>query len=264
MAWKYVPVCVLSGALVMVAGCASAPAGRRPLMRLGARRLLRHAGFPAPGGARRSDRRGDGPELPGLCIRLRAPRGSPELLLPVMTTPSSSRPRNSRALRLPGSMSCASPMTAIPARWFYCRFPGSNCRGTFAVSPDGSKLVTGTGTATRGGIEVVSLASGAAQAWPAARGHASDLSWAGNRFVAFQWRDGSRSPRVARSRSGVRLLDTAAAGRDLMASRLIVHQPRTSLGNFTAVSSPLISANGSRLFATVGWTGGGSKTRWPR
>lgn len=131
---------------------------------------------------------------------------------------------------------------------------------TFAVSPDGSKLVIGTGTATRGAIEVVSLASGAVRVWPAASGHASDLSWAGNRFVAFRWWDGSRSARVARSRSGVRLLDTAAAGRNLMASRLIVHQSaRTSLGNFTTVGSPLISANGSRLFATVGWTGGGQQ-----
>jgi hypothetical protein len=107
---------------------------------------------------------------------------------------------------------------------------------------------------------MISLASGAVQVWPAVRGHAGDLSWAGNQFVAFQWRDGSRSARVARSRSGVRLLDTAAAGRGLMASRLIVHQSaRTSLGNFTAVGSPLISANGSRLFATVGWTGGGQQ-----
>ncbi len=261
MAWKYVPVCVLSGALVMVAGCASAPAGRPPAA---------HAAW------------GAAPYFVTLAFqRLEAPAVVTDAVtgqkLGIVHPPAS-------ATRFTGVAAAGDDHTFVlaaeeqpsaPATRFYelrlthdghprplvlLPVPGVVYGDTFAVSPDGSKLVTGTGTATRGGIEVVSLASGAAQAWPAARGHASDLSWAGNRFVAFQWRDGSRSPRVARSRSGVRLLDTAAAGRDLMASRLIVHQPaRTSLGNFTAVSSPLISANGSRLFATVGWTGGGQQ-----
>jgi hypothetical protein len=127
---------------------------------------------------------------------------------------------------------------------------------TLAVSADGGKLAIVTGTAHVGAIEVVSLATGAVQRWKAPSGHATDLSWAGNRFLAFQWWDGSRLARVARARSGVRLLDTASAGRDLMASRLIIHQAAcTRVGKFTSVASPLISADGSRLFATMGWGG---------
>lgn len=127
---------------------------------------------------------------------------------------------------------------------------------TFAVSPDGSRLAIATGTAPAGALEVVSLATKTVRVWKAPRGHASDLSWAGDRFLAFQWWGASRSARVARARSGVRVLDTRTVGSDLMASRLIVHQSaRTGLGNFTGLAYPLISADGSRLFATMLWGG---------
>ncbi len=261
MAWKYVPVCVLAGALVMVAGCASAAARRPPAA---------HAAWSAaPYFVTLAFQR---PEAPAVVTDAVTGRK-----LGIVHPPVS-------GMRFTGVAAAGDDHTFVlaakrqpnaPATRFYELSLTHNGRprplvllpvrlvvygDTFAVSPGGGKLAIGTGTATRGAIEVVSLASGAVQAWPAARGHASDLSWAGNRFVAFQWWDGSRSAQVARSRSGVRLLDTAAAGRGLMASRLIVHQPaRTTLGNFTAVGSPLISANGSRLFATVRWRGGGQQ-----
>jgi hypothetical protein len=127
---------------------------------------------------------------------------------------------------------------------------------TFAVSTDGSRLAIATGTAPAGAIEVISLATKTVRVWKAPHGHATDLSWAGNRLLAFQWWDGSRSARVARARSGVRVLDTTTAGSDLMASRLIVHQAaRTGLGDFSGLAYPLISADGSRLFATMLWGG---------
>jgi hypothetical protein len=127
---------------------------------------------------------------------------------------------------------------------------------TFAVSADGSKLAIATATARTAAVEVVSLATGAVRLWKAASGHATDLSWAGDRFLGFQWWDGSRSPRVARARSGVRLLDTAAPGKRLLASHLIIHQAAdTRLGDFTGLASPLISADGSTLFATMLWGG---------
>jgi hypothetical protein len=120
----------------------------------------------------------------------------------------------------------------------------------FAVSADGRKLAIATATAKT--VTVVSLATGAVALWKAASGQATDLSWAGNRFLAFQWSDGSRSPRAARARSGVRLLDTAAPGGNLLASRLIIHQAgRTHLGKFTGLAFTLISADGSTLFATM-------------
>jgi hypothetical protein len=124
--------------------------------------------------------------------------------------------------------------------------------GAFALSADGSKLAIATATGKTAAIEIVSLATGAVRLRKAASGHVSDLSWAGDRLLAFQWWDGSRSPRVAQARSGVRLLDTAAPGGDLLASRLVIHQvARTRLGNFTGLAYPLISADGSRLFATM-------------
>jgi hypothetical protein len=128
--------------------------------------------------------------------------------------------------------------------------------GAFAVSADGSKLAIATATAKSAGIEVVSLASGGVRAWDAPSGHVTDLSWSGNRLLAFLWWDGSDSTRVTRARSGVRLLDTAAAGRDLMASRLIINQAaHTRLGNFIDLAYPLISADGSKVFATMLWGG---------
>jgi hypothetical protein len=261
MAWKNALGWVLAGALMMVAGCAPAPAGRRPAA---------HAAWgAAPYFVTLAFQR---PEAPAVVTDAVTGKKLGVVHPPVSGT------------RFSGVAAAGDDHTFVlaaekqpdaPAAGFYelhltrnghprplvlLPVPLVACGDTFAVSPDGSKLVIGTGTATRGAIEVVSLASGAVRAWPAARGRVSDLSWAGDRHVAFQWWDGSRSARVARSRSGVRLLDTAAAGRGLMGSRLIVHQSaRTSLGNFTAVGSPLISANGSRLFATVEWTGGGQQ-----
>ncbi len=124
--------------------------------------------------------------------------------------------------------------------------------GAFAVSADGSKLAIATATAKRSGIEVVSLPSRGVRAWEAPSGHVTDLSWSGNRLLAFLWWDGSHSTAVTRARSGVRLLDTAAAGRDLMASRVIIDQAaHTRLGSFTGLAYPLISADGSKVFATT-------------
>ncbi len=141
------------------------------------------------------------------------------------------------------------PLVLLPA-------PAIAYGDTLAVSPDGGKLAIVTSTAQNSPIEVVSLATGSVRQWTARGGYATDLSWAGDRFLAFQWWDGSRSARAARARSGVRLLDTAAAGSDLLHSRLIVGQSaRTSLRNYTELSYPLISADGSRLFATVLWGG---------
>ena len=128
--------------------------------------------------------------------------------------------------------------------------------GAFAVSADGSKLAIATATAKSAGIEVVSLASGGVRAWDAPSGHVTDLSWAGNRSLAFLWWDGSDSAQVTRARSGIRLLDTAGAGHNLLVSRMVIDQAaRTRLGTFTGVAYPLISADGSKMFATMLWGG---------
>ncbi len=128
--------------------------------------------------------------------------------------------------------------------------------GAFAVSADGSELAVATAAAKSAGIEVVSLASGGVRSWDAPSGHVTDLSWSGNRSLAFLWWDGSSLSQVTRARSGVRLLDTAAAGGNLLASRLVIGQSsHTRLGTFTSVAYPLISADGSKVFATMLWGG---------
>lgn len=123
--------------------------------------------------------------------------------------------------------------------------------GAFAVSADGSRLAIATATANAAAIEVVSLAAQTVQTWVGPAGHVTDLSWAGSQ-LAFQWWDGSPSAQLAQARSGVRLLNTAAPGNNLLASRLVITQAsRTTLGQSTDLAYPLITEDGSKVFATV-------------
>jgi hypothetical protein len=120
-----------------------------------------------------------------------------------------------------------------------------------AVSADGSRLAIATGTASNGQIEVVSLPAGTVRVWKSSdHGSAISLSWAGDRWLAFDWSDASRAAHVARQQSGLRLLDTAAPGTDLMSSRLIISQD-ARFGSFGGLTGPLITADGSRVFATM-------------
>jgi Tol biopolymer transport system component len=122
----------------------------------------------------------------------------------------------------------------------------------FAVSADASRLAIATGTAGNAQIEVISLATGAVRSWRAAGGYATDLSWAAGRTLAFEWWDSSRPSSAAEARSGVRLLDTAAPGTDLLASRFIIpRSASTSFGTFSGLDYPLISPDGSKVFATM-------------
>ncbi len=118
---------------------------------------------------------------------------------------------------------------------------------TFAVSADGTMLAIATGTASNGRIEVVSLATGEVRTWKASgHGSATSLSWAGDRWLAFDWSDASSAAR----QSGLRLLDTAAPGTDLMSSRLVVSQA-ARFGSFRGLIGPLITPDGSKVFTTM-------------
>lgn len=120
-----------------------------------------------------------------------------------------------------------------------------------AVSADGSRLAVATGPASNGHIEVVSLPAGTVRVWKSSdQGSATSLSWAGDRWLAFDWSDASRAAQVARQQSGLRLLDTAAPGADLMSSRLIV-SAGASFGSFGGLTGPLITPDGSKVFATM-------------
>jgi hypothetical protein len=129
------------------------------------------------------------------------------------------------------------------------RNTGSNGDPEFAVSPDGRLAAVTTAT----GIMVWSLATGAARSWtiPPADGYATSLSWAGDRYLAFQF---TSQPRDSDA-GGVRVLDTAsAATAALAASRLIISSERTLAGGISGVFNPVITPDGSKIIAAA-WTG---------
>jgi hypothetical protein len=104
----------------------------------------------------------------------------------------------------------------------------------FALSPDGTRLALVSGSGDRQKLSTVNVATGATRTWkPAGVGNSqavgvnqNSLSWAAdNRSLAFlYW---GRSGQAG----GVRVLDTAAPGSNLVASsRLIVGQPSDAAG----------------------------------
>jgi hypothetical protein len=126
---------------------------------------------------------------------------------------------------------------------------GSNGDPEFAVSPDARLAAVPTPT----GIMVLSLVTGATRSWtiPSADGYATGLSWAGDRYVAFQFWPQPRD----KDAGGVRVLDTRpAATAALTASRLIISNERRLAGGITGVFNPVITPDGSKIVAAA-WTG---------
>jgi hypothetical protein len=130
------------------------------------------------------------------------------------------------------------------------RNTGSNGDPEFAVSPD--RRLAAVTTAT-GGIMVLSLVTGATRSWtiPSADGYATSLSWAGDRYLAFQFTSQPRD----NDAGGVRVLDTgSAATAALTASRLIISNERKLAGGISGVFNPVITPDGSKVVAAA-WTG---------
>jgi hypothetical protein len=125
---------------------------------------------------------------------------------------------------------------------------GSQIYG-MALTADASKLAVAwqknpTGPVS-GHISVTTLATGATRTWTSADGSALAVSWAGDRTVAFDWQDTKRQ-----ARSGVRLLDTAAHGANLLATRLLI-PASTRTATLGSPGDPLITQDGSTVFATM-------------
>jgi hypothetical protein len=138
---------------------------------------------------------------------------------------------------------------AIPVA---ARNTGSNGDPEFAVSAGAQFAAVTTAT---GEIMVLSLATGATRSWtiPAADGGATGLSWAGDRYLAFQFAPASSSR--DRAAGGVRVLDTrSAATAALTASRLIIGTGRKLAGGITGLFNPVITPDGSKIVAAA-WTG---------
>ena len=94
-------------------------------------------------------------------------------------------------------------------------------------------------------ISVTTLATGATRTWTSAQGGADNVSWAGDRTLAFNWEDTVRD-----ARSGVRLLDTATAGTSPLDSRLLI-PASTRTATLSSPGDPLITQDGSTVFAVM-------------
>jgi hypothetical protein len=141
------------------------------------------------------------------------------------------------------------PMSAPADIPVAARNTGSNGNPEFAVSP-GARLAA---VATATGIMVLSLVTGATRSWmiPSADGYATGLSWAGERYLAFQFWSQPRDSDAG----GVRVLDTrSAATAALTASRLIISNERKLAGGISRVFNPVITPDGSKVVAAA-WTG---------
>ncbi len=129
-----------------------------------------------------------------------------------------------------------------------------------ALSPDGTLLAVSSidsqdrqNGPSAGKIEVINLATGKVRSWTAAtqQGHYYDPgppSWAdGNRMIAFAWLRSQSLTNDKMTMEGVRLLDTATPGDNLMDSRMIV-APKAVSGT---ISSVLITPDGRDVLVAI-------------
>lgn len=120
---------------------------------------------------------------------------------------------------------------------------------SLAVSPDARFAAYPTSR----GVTVVSLTTGATRSWAGgSSGAASDPSWAGDRYLAFQWQPHTSRGKAA---AGIRLLDTRTSTRRsvLAASRLIVGAGKLPAG-LSGLFNPVITPDGSKV-VTAAWVG---------
>ena len=129
--------------------------------------------------------------------------------------------------------------------------PAGEVANAIAVSPGGRKLAIAIQDhgGNRGAVEVVTLATGAARRWTTARaGVPTQLSWADHGHeLGFFWQDNDRPAAV----SGLWVLDTTAAGSNLMSDRRILP---ASVGD-DQVQTALLNPDGATVIASVTYNG---------
>jgi hypothetical protein len=269
MAWKYAPGWVLVAVLVL-AGCAAAPSAPRSAAAPSPHAAWHPAG-PLPKG-------NAGLRAAPYFIQVFDGRAQ---VIDSATGQVTATIRRSRVGYLTGAAAAGDDRTFVLAaessatsqlltRYYELRLddggipgplwplavpPMSGRQLPFAVSPDGSELAIsdpGGIPSARGQIVVVSLATGTARSWRApVPGGAESLSWAGNSRLAFDWGNPWRRNPVTDPHAGVRLLDTSAAGSNLLAGSRLVISASARFGSYTGIHNPLITADGSKLFAAM-------------
>ena len=118
----------------------------------------------------------------------------------------------------------------------------------FTISQDASMLAYPT---SNGGFETISLATGRGRAWPPVDSGAvspASLSWAGDRTLAFEWgaANNRHPPGI-----GIRVLEVAAPGNLLQASRLIVAYSRYCAAFGGCRDDPVIAPDGSGVIVPM-------------
>jgi hypothetical protein len=129
------------------------------------------------------------------------------------------------------------------------RPPGAGVTG-LALSPDGRKLAVAEvyPIAAPPALHVVTLATGAEQAWAAATG--GPTFGPGATGEPLSWAQDGRTLAFAGSGTAVRLLNTAAAGSSLLASsRLVVSAPNGDL--FPYWDQVIITPDGQTIIAVI-------------
>jgi hypothetical protein len=124
--------------------------------------------------------------------------------------------------------------------------PANNIQGSFAVSQDASMLAYPLGS----GLETVSLARGTGKRWRAVdRGNVAplSLSWAGDRTVGFEWTPGNN---LHPPGLGYRVLNIAAPGDLLQASRLVLATSRYCAARGACQGGQLLTADGTKVLLT--------------
>jgi hypothetical protein len=124
--------------------------------------------------------------------------------------------------------------------------PARTALSGFAISQDASMLAYFTGA----GFETVSLRTGTGKHWlPVDHGVVApySLSWAGDRTVAFEWGSGNNPHPPG---MGIRVLNVAAPGNLLRASRLVVSYGRYCGARAACQDGQLITPDGSRVLVT--------------